>query len=109
MSRVKIIKKLIAEKEEELKDLRTELIDAHRNRFHICQECGIKKQIGKYTFVDYEWYDENTGSPCGGFYRHGSYHLGCPSCGQYWKNKLDDEIAYEVGEACKDKITVHDK
>ncbi len=109
MNRVQTIKKLIAEKEEELKGLRVELVDAHSNRFHMCKECGIKKQIKKYTLVDYQWYDENTGSPGGGFYKHGSYHLGCPTCGQYWKNKLDDDLAYEVMEACKEKVTQYDK
>jgi len=109
MNKAQLIEKEITELNKRLQILYVERDEAYKDTYYTCKHCGIKKQLRNYVFVEYEWYDENTGSPCGGYYEHGSFHIGCPNCGQYWENKLDENYAYKISRSCREKIIERDK
>jgi len=70
--------------------LKTEdLRNAYAESYLTCKHCNKKSKMRNCTIVDYQWYDENTGSPCGGFYQHASYHWKCPKCDSWWDNILE--------------------
>jgi hypothetical protein len=100
---------LIAEKKEELKSLHVELVDAHSNRFLLCGECDKKSQLKKCVVIDFEYYNENTGSPCGGYYEHGYYAWECPHCKCFRHNEIEKDEYYETYQAFKGEETKHEK
>lgn len=77
-------------------NLRSDLKNAYSDSFMQCMNCGKKSKIGRSILVEREWYDSNTGSPCGGYYRHGGYYFGCPKCFNFSKNEIDKKTAYEI-------------
>lgn len=109
MTRIQNIKMLIAEKQEELNSLHVELVDAHSNRFLLCGKCGKKSQLKKCVVIDFEDYNVNTGSPCGGFYEHSYYAWECPHCKCFRRNEIKKNEYYESYQAFKDEDRRHEK
>ena len=108
MTRVQEIKREIKETNTLLENLWYKLTNAYKETFLTCKKCGERSKIKNCVLINYQWYDENTGSPCGGFYQHGGYHIGCPKCKHFWNNKIEDEQAYEMAEAFKTEIKEYD-
>lgn len=95
--RIRGIKKHIKELEATIKLVKDDLTKAHAERFLKCNTCLKKSKTKKCFAVEYEYWDDNTGSPCGGFYRHGFFAWACPVCEQYRNNRFeDDNLYYEM-------------
>lgn len=48
--------------------------------------CGTQLSVKKLTYIQTHWWDDDTGSPAGGFHREGEGQFICPKCGK--KNRL---------------------
>jgi len=94
--RITLIKQEIEVAKEKLRYLSKQLVEATKDRLLKCANCAKRSRLHTCTGVDVQWYDCNTGSPCGGFYRHGNYAWECPKCGNYRNNNLCDEEYYEM-------------
>lgn len=44
--------------------------------------CGAQLPISKLTYIQTHWWDDNTGSPNGGYSREGEGQFICPKCGK---------------------------
>ena len=104
MTRVQNLEKQIKEKQEELKSLNIELAEAISLTFFKCSSCGKKTQAKKCVLIDYQSWDPNTGSPCGGFYTNSGYYWCCPSCGHYRSHTIKDDIFYRLSAHKKCKV-----
>lgn len=99
MNRVKMLKNLIIEKEKRIKSLQVELTEAYANTFLSCKHCGKKSQVKKCSLIDYQVWDENTGSPCGGFWKNESHYWFCSNCEQFINNEVPEDIVYEMWDS----------
>lgn len=68
--------------EREKHRLNRALVAAYGRTYLRCTKCSKKSQIKSVKLNDVQWYDSNTGSPCGGYYRHSHYAWRCPHCNQ---------------------------
>lgn len=85
------IKKLLRNRatiERMLHQVDKDLKEAHSRRILRCGHCETRHRLGKLTLLDVHWYDECTGSPCGGMWLHYYHAWKCPACGQYRNNKM---------------------
>lgn len=105
--RVELLKKAREEAKENVKSLTKDIAEALKLTFLKCESCDKKSRVDQCTGVDLKWYDENTGSPCGGFWTHWKYCWRCPKCGHTYKNEFKDERNYwELYSSFFDKIEV---
>ena len=63
-----------------LRGLEKMRVEAYRTTFLKCKFCESRSQVKKCVLVNRYWYDENTGSPCGGRWVPGNYEFICPKC-----------------------------
>lgn len=102
MNKIKLIKENMEKAKATLRNSQDELTEAHKNRFLLCVYCNKKSKVNRCSGIDYHYWDENTGSPCGGYYVHGYYAWKCPNCGNYKRNEFKDEkLFWEMHDAFK--------
>lgn len=106
MNSVKEINKRIEMTKTLLDNLFVDRQKAYSRTFMKCKACGEKSKVGNSYIIRYEWYDDNTGSPCGGYYTFGGYYFGCPKCYHYWMNEIEEDLAYQMNGSFKREITV---
>jgi len=103
--RIKLIHNRIEELKGKLESSFLDLSNAHAERFLECLDCRKKSKARTCTGIDYRYWDNNTGSPCGGFYTHDYYAWECPKCGNYKNNEIESDEFWEMKNAFKDNRT----
>lgn len=68
--------------QEQLLRLTEELHEAKARTKVPCYYCGRKTVVAALTYIQTYWYDHNTGSPNGGYFRPGEVQFECPKCGR---------------------------
>lgn len=91
---VKELKKQREEAQEKVKILTIKLTEALKVTFLTCKFCGKRSRVDSCSGIDLKWYDENTGSPCGGFWTHWKYCWKCPKCNHIYHNEFKDDRKY---------------
>jgi hypothetical protein len=108
--RIKAAKKHIEELKIMQKLAFNELTEAHMERFLQCGQCQSKSKVINCVGVDYHYWDDNTGSPCGGYYLHGYYAWECPKCKNERRNVfVDEDLYFEMYYAFKDHQKINGK
>ena len=103
-STVELLKRAKKEAEETVKSLTIEITEALKRTFLTCKACNQKSRVDSCTGVDVKWYDENTGSPCGGFWTHWKYCWKCPKCNNIYQNDLKDKKYWELYSSFFDNV-----
>ncbi len=113
---VKALKKRKQELEDELSEVRALLAHAQTKSRIQCRNpaygpgaghygCGRWFQVGRLTYIQTHYYDDNTGSPNGGHYRESEGAFDCPSCGiriRSYKNPRLLELKRHFKETVKE-------
>ena len=107
--RITLIKRDIEIAKERLRNLGKQLVEATKSRILKCGNCGKRSRLDTCIGVDVQWYDCNTGSPCGGFYKHGHYTWECPKCEEHHNNDLTDKEYYEMFQSFKNCIKINQR
>jgi hypothetical protein len=107
--RIKEIKKEINELKRAIAKVYIRLEEAHKERFLTCELCHKKSKVKNCDGIELNYWDSNTGSPCGGFYSHGYYAWECPKCGCYISHEMDDELYYEIFQSFKNTRVINAK
>lgn len=89
--KVKKLEKELIEKLTEVERIKEELVEAQKGLYLTCLHCKKKSRVDKCIGVDYQGYNENTGSPCGGYWEHWKYCWQCPKCNFIYGNKFKEE------------------
>jgi hypothetical protein len=78
-----------------------ELVDAYKNSFLKCGQCDKKSQLRKCVGIDYQDYNDNTGSPNGGYYEHSYYAWECPHCKCFRHNEITWDEFWQTFQSFK--------
>jgi ribosomal protein L37AE/L43A len=81
--RIREINYQIAYHEAALRKVGEERVKAYADSFLTCEHCNRKSKVGTVTLIDYYRWDDNIGSPCGGFNVHYEYRWECTKCGYH--------------------------
>lgn len=77
----RVIEKDLKLAQEGVAALQIELREALRRTMVPCGSCKRNTVVSSLTYIQTHWWDDNTGSPNGGFWRQGEGQFKCPKCG----------------------------
>ena len=81
MSSIDTALRMVAFREEQLRDAKEDVERAVANSMLVCRKCGGRTQIKKLTLLQTYWYERPYGCTGGDTWYAGERQVQCPKCG----------------------------